>query len=118
MWPHSRQSRTPAHGLGFAGGMNRFLPAVDPPYGTPLNTLIPSTLVPRILPAAVSTMTSAPLLEVTRTGEGDEARLCFESKGRTAPLAAANEDCLRNCLRVDAVTFFVVVESFSVVAMD
>src|SRR5262249_56381798 len=43
------------HATGLRGGMKRFFPAVDAPYGTPLNTFMPSTTRPRIFPADVST---------------------------------------------------------------
>src|SRR5438105_1737066 len=49
--PHDVASRTPAHGAGLVGGMNRFFPVVLPPYGTPRNILMPSGDVrPRTLP--------------------------------------------------------------------
>src|SRR5688572_33344351 len=55
--PNASASRTPAHFAGLAGAMKRFFPAVLAPYGTPLNTLIPPTSAPRILPYAVSAVT-------------------------------------------------------------
>src|SRR5579864_8262864 len=52
--PHSRQSRTPGQGCGLTGGMKRFAPAVDAPYGIPLKTYTPLWLTPRTLPWMVS----------------------------------------------------------------
>jgi hypothetical protein len=46
-------------GAGFTGGMNRFFPAVDAPYGMPLKTLMPSVTVPRTRPADVVATTLA-----------------------------------------------------------
>ena len=39
--PKSMASRTPDQGCGFAGGMKRPGPAVEAPYGTPLNAFTP-----------------------------------------------------------------------------
>src|SRR5262249_31077938 len=52
--PHSKQSRTPAQEFGLTGGMKRFAPAVDAPYGIPLKTYTPLSLTPRTLPWMVS----------------------------------------------------------------
>ena len=54
--PVSNASRTPVHGCIFTGGRNRRAPAVDEPYGTPLNAWIFSMTRPRTLPAVVSTV--------------------------------------------------------------
>jgi len=51
-------SRVPVHAGTFAGGMKRFLPAVEAPYGMPLNVLTLRLTNPRTLPAAVSTTTN------------------------------------------------------------
>src|SRR5512141_3055668 len=40
--PQASAGRTPAHGVGFRGGMNRFSPAVVSPYGIPLKMKTPS----------------------------------------------------------------------------
>src|SRR5580658_2426911 len=75
----STASRTPPHGAGFRGGMNRFAPAVEAPYGTPLNTLMPSTTAPLILPEVVST-----------TGLLGPAAQAYRRGARTAAPASAD----------------------------
>src|SRR5712671_1224723 len=52
--PNASASRVPVHGAGFTGGMKRFPPLVDAPYGMPLNTLTPSMTTPRTFPVEVS----------------------------------------------------------------
>src|SRR6267378_728542 len=61
--PYANASRTPVHGAGLVGSMNRFFPLVGPPYGIPLKILMSSTEVPRTRPYAVSaTAPAAPAL--------------------------------------------------------
>src|SRR5258706_8351617 len=52
--PNASASRVPVHGAGFTGGMKRFVPPVDAPYGMPLNTLTPSMTTPRTFNATGS----------------------------------------------------------------
>jgi hypothetical protein len=49
---NAEQSFTPVHFSGATGARNRVF-AVSPPYGTALNTLIPSCATPLIFPAVV-----------------------------------------------------------------
>src|SRR3984885_6789824 len=55
-WPRSKQSFTPVHFSRFAGGINRFAPAVDAAYGTPRNACTPACVCERTLPRFVSTV--------------------------------------------------------------
>src|SRR5690348_3713674 len=54
------QSRTPDQGVGVFGGMKRFLPPVDAPYGMPLNSLILPLAIPCTFPEVVSTVQKMP----------------------------------------------------------
>src|SRR3954465_4725062 len=56
--PNANVSRTPVHGATGVGGRTRRAPAVDAPYGTPLNAWTRSISSPRIRPAFV--VTTAP----------------------------------------------------------
>src|SRR5439155_26683572 len=80
--PSSNASRVPAHGAGFVGGMNRFAPAVEAPYGMPLNVLIPFTIRPRTFPKVVSTTTSAGRLFAVCAGAAELSR---DTRASAAP---------------------------------
>src|SRR6185503_20714413 len=53
-WPKPKHSRTPFQAAAGLGGIQRFLPPVDAPYGMPLNSQIGPLAMPCTLPLAIS----------------------------------------------------------------
>jgi hypothetical protein len=70
------------------GGMKRFFPAVDAPYGMPLKTLMPSTTTPRTRPADVVAIALAVSADATL------------SQGLACAAARNSAVCLTNVLRL------------------
>src|SRR5580700_8408938 len=93
--PKASASRVPVHAAGLTGGMKRFFPLVDAPYGIPLNTFMPSTTTPRTFPADVSTM-----------GFSRSAALTNFSHGATCAPASARPACFMNLRRLEIYSMF------------
>ncbi len=65
--------------------MNRFVPVVFAPYGTPLKILMPSTSTPRTLPAVVSATTKVSAANACRAPKAEAAvrrDACFTKSRR------------------------------------
>src|SRR5215510_1418530 len=97
--PYARASRMSVQGTGLIGGMNRFFPAVDAPYGMPLKTLMPSVTVPRTRPADVVATT----LSVSANADRDH--------GFAYIPARRSADCLTNVLRFEDIGILQITKS-------
>src|SRR5687768_12657764 len=60
----------PDQPAGFFGGMKRFAPAVEAPYGMPLKTLTSRVTMPRTLPDVDSATTMSPSAAPTSADHG------------------------------------------------
>ena len=76
--PYATTSRTPVHDVGLTAGMNRLVPPVGAPYGTPLKIRTPPSSAPRIRPALMST-----------TGPAAGADACGQQEPRAPGYVAA-----------------------------
>jgi hypothetical protein len=74
--PSASALRTPVHGAGLTGAMNRCADAVDAAYGIPLNATMPFAEKPRTLPAVVSTMLLWPDALTIRPSAGIDLPVC------------------------------------------
>ena len=76
--------------------MKRFLPAVLPPYGMPLKTLMSSTTVPRIFPYEVSATTlpvSAARAPRNARNSGARLRSCSKEGGLFQEVSSVRRSC-------------------------